>query len=82
MNQFQAAEKGLMAWFLDKSNLFYINATDEHGCSAPYIASKHGWYAIVKWLIRSGADKDTITNNTAKSTALYAASYYGHGVNP
>ena len=55
-----------------------LHTSDEHGRTLLYLASKSGFYDMVKMLLREGADIDEIQKDG--STALHAAAFFGHPI--
>ena len=54
-----------------------VNAVDEYGRTALYLASILGHGEIVKMLIEKGADVNPVVDKNG-ATALHFASYYGY----
>ena len=53
-----------------------IEATEEAGATALYLAAENGQLPVVQCLIDAGADKNAA--DEAGATALYTAAQYGH----
>lgn len=53
-----------------------IEATEEAGATALYLAAETGQLAVVQCLIEAGADKNAA--DEAGATPLYTAAQYGH----
>lgn len=53
-----------------------LNRRDERGRTLLYIAARNGFHNICSFLLKSGCNINEIQND--ESTALHAASYYGH----
>ena len=53
-----------------------VKASDEHGRTLLYLASKSGFYDMVKMLLQKGADINKVQRDG--STPLHGAAYFGH----